>query len=91
MIRNRMLRKKTSFKMYEWFYCPVEHLHTMWQACDHISPGHRAPQFCHIVVIMVIGHNNVCEVIQNKGRQAGIFPANPRTLFVGNSQSHRKS
>ena len=23
--------------------------------------------------------------------QAGIFPANPRTLFVGNSQSHRKS
>ena len=24
-------------------------------------------------------------------RQAGIFPANPRTLFVGNSQSHRKS
>ena len=25
------------------------------------------------------------------GEQAGIFPANPRTLFVGNSQSHRKS
>ena len=23
--------------------------------------------------------------------QAGIFPANPQTLFVGNSQSHRKS
>ena len=22
--------------------------------------------------------------------QAGIFPANPQTLFVGNSQSHRK-
>ena len=24
-------------------------------------------------------------------KQAGIFPMNPRTLFLGNSQSHRKS
>ena len=29
--------------------------------------------------------------VQDTYNQAGIFPANPRTLFVGNSQSHRKS
>ena len=35
--------------------------------------------------------NNSNKFISATTDQAGIFPANPRTLFVGNSQSHRKS
>ena len=47
------------------------------------------PCFCQ-TLIMELTLFSPCHK-KNKNNQAGIFPINPRTLFVGNSQSHRKS
>ena len=52
----------------------------------------------HIQVKLVSLYSSIVNIVEGFSLgvvwgfdQAGIFPANPRTLFVGNSQSHRKS